>query len=76
MVLESSLRLALPGAAIGIGGAVAVSRWAQSQLFGVSATDPATLALVALVITVTALLASWHPAHQASRIDPKVLLKN
>lgn len=76
MVLGSSLRLVLAGAALGIGAAIAASRWAESQLFGVRAADPATLALVTLGVVATALLATWHPARQATRIDPKVLLKN
>jgi predicted permease len=76
LVLGSSLRLVTVGAALGIGGAIAASRWAESQLFGVRATDPSTIALVTLGVVATALLATWHPARQASRIDPKVLLKN
>jgi putative ABC transport system permease protein len=76
LVLGSSLRLVLLGAALGIGSAIAASRWAESQLFGVRAADPATLASVTLGVVVTALLATWHPARQATRIDPKVLLKN
>jgi putative ABC transport system permease protein len=76
LVLGSSLKLVLAGAALGIGGAIAASRWAESQLFGVRAADPTILALVTLGVVVTALLATWHPARQATRIDPKVLLKN
>jgi ABC-type antimicrobial peptide transport system permease subunit len=40
LVLGSSLRLVLAGAALGIGGAIAASRWAESQLLGVRAADP------------------------------------
>jgi putative ABC transport system permease protein len=76
LVMGSSLKLVLLGAALGIGGAIAASRWAESQLFGIRAADPATLALVTLGVVTTALLATWHPARQATRIDPKVLLKN
>jgi putative ABC transport system permease protein len=76
LVLGSSLRLVLVGAALGIGAAIAASRWAESQLFGVRAADPATLTLVTLGVVATALLATWHPARQATRIDPKALLKN
>ena len=76
LVLGSSMWLVSLGTALGIFGAVAVSRWIRSQLFGVSATDPMTMALVALAVLATALLASWQPARQASHIDPAVLLKN
>ena len=54
LVLESSMWLVLLGAAIGIGGAVVASRWAQSQLFGVRATDPMTIVLVTVAVVVTA----------------------
>ena len=76
LVLGSSMWLVSLGAAIGIGGAVVASRWAQSQLFGVRATDPATIGLVTLTVVATALLATWQPARQATRVDPKVLLRN
>ena len=76
LVLESSMSLVSLGAAIGICGAVAASRWAQSQLFGVSATDPLTIVLVTSTVIVTALLATWHPARHATRVDPTVLLRN
>jgi ABC-type antimicrobial peptide transport system permease subunit len=68
--------LVLLGAGIGIGGALVASRWAQSQLFGVRATDPLTIVLVMVAVALTALLATWHPARQATRVDPKVLLRN
>jgi predicted permease len=76
LVLESAMWLVLLGAAIGIGGALAASRWAQSQLFGVRAMDPVTLGLVTVAVVVTALVATWQPARQATRVDPKVLLRN
>jgi len=76
LVLESSMWLVLLGAAIGIGGAFVASRWAQSQLFGVRATDPTTILLVTVAVVVAALFATWHPARQATRVDPRVLLRN
>jgi ABC-type antimicrobial peptide transport system permease subunit len=76
LVLESAMWLVLLGAAIGIGGALVASRWAQSQLFGVRATDPVTIGLVTVAVVVTALFATWQPARQATRVDPKVLLRN
>lgn len=76
LVLGSSMGLVLCGAAIGIGGGLVASRWAQSQLFGVRATDPITILLVTATVVVTALFATWHPARQAARVDPKALLRN
>ena len=58
LVLESSMWLVFLGAAIGIGGALVASRWAQSQLFGVSAMDPMTIGLVTFAVVVTAFLAT------------------
>ena len=76
LVLASSMWLVLLGAWIGIGGAFVASRWIQSQLFGVEATDPLTIVLVTTAVALTALLATWHPATQATRVDPNVLLRS
>jgi putative ABC transport system permease protein len=75
LVLGSSLRLVAAGAATGIASALVLSRWVQSQLFGVRPTDPLTLTGVTLVVIVVALMATWHPARQAARVDPRDLLK-
>ena len=75
LVLGSSLRLVAAGAAIGIASALVVSRWVQSQLFGVRPTDPLTLCGVTLAVIAVALMATWHPARQAARVDPRELLK-
>jgi ABC-type antimicrobial peptide transport system permease subunit len=75
LVLASSARLVMIGTLLGIAGALALSRWTSSQFFGVSALDPATYAGVAAMVVATALLATWHPARQAARIDPAVTLR-
>jgi ABC-type antimicrobial peptide transport system permease subunit len=75
MVLGSSARLVLWGAALGSGAALLTSRWIESQLFGVSPTDPATYVAVSAAIVATALLATWHPALQAARVDPAITLR-
>jgi predicted permease len=76
LVLGSSLRLVALGAVLGVAASVAVSRWVQSQLYGVSAVDPATLAGVVVVVGVVAAAATWHPARQACRVDPTELLRS
>ena len=76
LVLGSAFRLVAAGAILGIAGAVAAGRWAQSQLFGVSAADPGIIAVVTLGVAAAALLATWQPARHAARIDPRTLLKN
>ena len=75
LVLGSSLRLTVLGAALGIGGAIAVSRWTHAQVFGVKATDPATIAMVATAVVATVLAATWQPDRHATRIDSKILLE-
>lgn len=76
LVLGSSLRLVLVGAATGVAAASMAARWVESQLFGVQPTDPLTFAGVVAAIVSVALFASWHPARQAAQVDPTVLLKS
>ncbi len=74
MVLREGLLLVGGGFAIGLAGAVALRRSLQSQLFGISATDPAVVAAVALLLALVAVLACVLPARRATRIDPIVAL--
>jgi putative ABC transport system permease protein len=75
MVLAHGRRLTLVGIAVGIAGALAVSRLMQQALFDVDPADP----LVYLALSVTLLLvaecASWVPARRATRIDPVIALR-
>jgi ABC-type antimicrobial peptide transport system permease subunit len=75
MVLGSGVRLALVGVAIGVVIALGLTRWMSSLLFGVSAHDPLTFALVALLLFAVALVACWIPARRATRVDPMVALR-
>jgi hypothetical protein len=70
------LTLALAGIAIGLAGALALTRLAESMLFGVSPTDPSTLAVVTVALLAVALLASWIPARRAARVNPVVALRH
>jgi hypothetical protein len=76
LVQRSSLTMIGTGMAIGFAAALAVSHWLSSQLYGVTATDPATYFTVAAVIFVTALIATWRPAARASRVDPAITLRS
>jgi len=70
MVVGKSLRLVAAGAALGLVGAVALTRLMRNLLFGVSPTDPFTLVLTTAVLLGTAATASAIPAWRASRVDP------
>jgi putative ABC transport system permease protein len=70
MVLGDGLRLALPGLAAGAAAALLVARMARSLLFGVSPADPATFALVMVLMIAVAALACYLPARRAARVDP------
>ncbi|MGA8677590.1 MAG: ABC transporter permease [Candidatus Acidiferrales bacterium] len=75
MVIRQGLLLALTGSAIGIVGALLLSRGIASQLYGVSPTDPVTFVVVSVLLTVVALAACYMPARRAMRVDPMVALK-
>jgi predicted permease len=75
-VLGSSLRMALLGGAAGVVLALAGSRWLQSQLFGVSATDWRTYLVVTLGATIASVAATWLPARNAAAVDPAVTLRS
>ena len=75
LVLGGGLRLALVGAGIGSLGALVLTRFISSLLYGVRATDPVTFVVVALAVTFTALLAALIPARRAARVDPMTALR-
>jgi predicted permease len=75
MVLKRSLLLAATGVALGVAGALAVTRVLARFLFDVKPTDPATFAMVAAVLMAVALSAGLLPARRATRVDPLVALR-
>ena len=75
MVMRESLTLAALGVAIGIPVSLAAARLIESVLYGLKTTDPATIALAALVMIAVAALAAYLPARRASKVDPKVALR-
>jgi ABC-type antimicrobial peptide transport system permease subunit len=75
LVLSSSLRLILLGVAVGLVAAVVASRYVESQLFGVTPTDPLTYTVVAGTVVLAAILATWQPARRAARVDPAITLR-
>ncbi len=76
MVLREGLRLSLYGIAAGAVAALVLGKLLASFLYGVSAKDPATFALVAAGLAVVAVAASWIPARRATHVDPAVALRS
>jgi predicted permease len=75
LVVGHGLRLSLLGVAIGAVAASVITQGMGSLLFGVSATDPLTFAIVVVVVTAVAVLAAYIPARRAMRVDPMVALR-
>jgi putative ABC transport system permease protein len=75
LVLRQAMRLVLLGALIGVAGSFAVTQVIKSMLFGLSATDPVSYAVMTSLIVVVALLASYLPVRRATRVDPMVALR-
>jgi putative ABC transport system permease protein len=76
LVVGDGAKLALIGLIFGLLASVALTRLMSNLLFQVSATDPLTLSVVALVLTVVALAACYVPARRAIRIDPMIALRH
>jgi ABC-type antimicrobial peptide transport system permease subunit len=75
LVLRETLALALLGIVIGIPSALAAARLIASMLFGLSPSDPPTIAAVSLLLLLVALFAGYLPARRASAIDPIVAMR-
>jgi predicted permease len=75
MVLGESGRLIAAGMVIGVIATVMLARFVSSRLFGVSATDPWTIAGAVAVLTAVACFAALIPARQAATVDPAVALR-
>ncbi len=76
MLIWRGMSLALIGVALGLAAALALTRVMKILLFEVSATDPATFALVALSLVGVAFIACCIPARRATKVDPLVALKH
>ena len=76
LVLRQGIVLTVVGAAVGIGGALGVTRYLASMLYDVHANDPLTMIGVAVLLTLVALAACYIPARRAMRVDPMVALRD
>jgi len=75
MILRQGTALVLAGASLGLAGALALTRFIKSFLFGITATDAGTLVIVTAVLMAAAMLACLLPARHAMKVDPLVALR-
>ena len=75
LVLRQGMRATMIGVAMGLAAAFGLTRLMSSLLFGVSASDPATFAAVAILLFAIALVAFYIPARRAMRVNPMVALR-
>ena len=76
MLLRQGMTLAVAGLAIGLAGALAMTRLLESQLYAISPSDPITYAATPLVLLAVATLAVLVPARRATRVDPAIVLRS
>ena len=76
MVVREGLLLTFVGMGIGLAVALALTRFLSSLLYGMSATDPPTFAVVSILLAAVALAACYIPARRATKVDPLVALRH
>jgi ABC-type antimicrobial peptide transport system permease subunit len=75
MILRQGMILAFIGVTLGVLAALALTRFLEGVLFGVSPNDPVSFAVATILLGGVALVASWVPAHRATRVGPMEALR-
>ncbi|MDT7603415.1 MAG: hypothetical protein QOF61_1412 [Acidobacteriota bacterium] len=75
LAVGQALKLVMIGVAVGLAASMVLTRVMSSLLFGVSSTDPATFAIISLVLVGAGVLASYIPARRATKVDPMIALR-
>jgi putative ABC transport system permease protein len=76
LVMGHGSKLTAAGVVLGVGGALALTRFMKSLLFGVTTKDPVTFACVVAMLTLVALAACYIPARRAMQVEPMVALRD
>ncbi len=76
LIIRQGMRVVAIGLLTGLFGAFALTRWMETLLFEVRATDPVTYVVIASVLAGVALLACFVPAHRATKTDPMFALRS
>jgi predicted permease len=76
LLVRQGLTMSALGTALGVTGAIALSRWIEGMLFGVTGTDPMTMIAVVATLMAVALVACYVPAWRATKMDPTTALRS